>query len=165
MSVDHLDKVESAQQALLKKTHSGKVGAQFVQEVKESLLFQYNWNEVLYATPTAITLMGAYHVAAASPEASTINLGDGVPTGGFKHLRFVYPHEYPDMPPAPILTSLVLLETPPSRPAWSMLPTRATGHFGLREAICRVSLKHLLNSLKQSLALSGPFKVFQRRNA
>ncbi|KAM0388299.1 hypothetical protein ACHAQC_009909 [Fusarium culmorum] len=88
MSVDHLDKVESAQQALLKKTHSGKVGAQFVQEVKESLLFQYNCNELLYATPTAITLMGACHVAAASPEAAAINLGDGVPTGGFKYLRY-----------------------------------------------------------------------------
>ncbi|CEF76004.1 hypothetical protein FGSG_10556 [Fusarium graminearum PH-1] len=87
MSVDHLDKVESAQQALLKKTHSGKVGAQYVQEVKESLLFQYNWNKLLYATPTAITLMGACHVAAALPEASAINLGDGVPTGGFKYLR------------------------------------------------------------------------------
>ncbi|PTD03277.1 hypothetical protein FCULG_00009117 [Fusarium culmorum] len=87
MSVDHLDKVESAQQALLKKTHSGKVGAQFVQEVKESLLFQYNCNELLYATPTAITLMGACHVAAASPEAAAINLGDGVPTGGFNYLR------------------------------------------------------------------------------
>ncbi|EKJ67617.1 hypothetical protein FPSE_12198 [Fusarium pseudograminearum CS3096] len=87
MSVDHLDKVESAQQALLKKMHSGKVGAQFVQEVKESLLFQYNSNELLLTTPTAITLMGACHVAAASPEAAAINLGDSVPTGGFKYLR------------------------------------------------------------------------------
>lgn len=39
MSVDNLSKVEAAQQAVLKKTHGGKAGAQFVQEVKESILF------------------------------------------------------------------------------------------------------------------------------
>lgn len=89
MSTDSLAKVEAAQQAVLKKTHGGKAGAQFVQEVKESLLFQYNWNELLSAAPTAITLVGACHVAAASPEAAAISLGDAVPAGGFKYLRFV----------------------------------------------------------------------------
>ncbi|KAJ0310909.1 hypothetical protein COL516b_001608 [Colletotrichum fioriniae] len=87
MSADSLAKVEAAQQAVLKKTHGGKAGAQFVQEVKESLLFQYNWNELLSAAPTAITLVGACHVAAASPEAAAISLGDAVPAGGFKYLR------------------------------------------------------------------------------
>ncbi|KAJ0322286.1 hypothetical protein COL5a_008896 [Colletotrichum fioriniae] len=87
MSTDSLAKVEAAQQAVLKKTHGGKAGAQFVQEVKESLLFQYNWNELLSAAPTAITLVGACHVAAASPEAAAISLGDAVPAGGFKYLR------------------------------------------------------------------------------
>ncbi|KAK1720156.1 hypothetical protein CaCOL14_002178 [Colletotrichum acutatum] len=87
MSADSLAKVEAAQQAVLKKTHGGKAGAQFVQEVKESLLFQYNWNELLSAAPTAITLVGACHVAAASPEAAAISLADAVPAGGFKYLR------------------------------------------------------------------------------
>ncbi|KAH7484019.1 hypothetical protein FOMA001_g7375 [Fusarium oxysporum f. sp. matthiolae] len=87
MSADDLAKVEAAQQAVLKKTHGGKAGAQFVQEVKESLLFQYNWNELLSAAPTAITLVGACHVAAASPEAAAISLADAVPSGGFKYLR------------------------------------------------------------------------------
>ncbi|EXF73968.1 hypothetical protein CFIO01_08850 [Colletotrichum fioriniae PJ7] len=87
MCADSLAKVEAAQQAVLKKTHGGKAGAQFVQEVKESLLFQYNWNELLSAAPTAITLVGACHVAAASPEAAAISLGDAVPAGGFKYLR------------------------------------------------------------------------------
>lgn len=88
MSADDLAKVEAAQQAVLKKTHGGKAGAQFVQEVKESLLFQYNWNELLSAAPTAITLVGACHVAAASPEAAAISLADAVPQGGFKCLRY-----------------------------------------------------------------------------
>jgi hypothetical protein len=92
MSADDLTKVEAAQQAVLKKTHSGKAGAQFCQEVKESLLFQYNWNELLSAAPTAITLVGACHVAAASPEAAAISLADAVPSGGFKYLRYVTPH-------------------------------------------------------------------------
>ncbi|KAK1703530.1 hypothetical protein BDP67DRAFT_584570 [Colletotrichum lupini] len=87
MSVDNLAKVEAAQQAVLKKTHGGKAGAQFVQEVKESLFFQYNWNELLSAAPTAITLVGSCHVAAASPNAAAISLKDSVPTGGFKYLR------------------------------------------------------------------------------
>ncbi|KAL0940382.1 uncharacterized protein CTRU02_203145 [Colletotrichum truncatum] len=87
MSADDLAKVEAAQQAVLKKTHGGKAGAQFVQEVKESLLFQYNWNELLSAAPTAITLVGACHVAAASPEAAAISLADALPAGGFKYLR------------------------------------------------------------------------------
>ncbi|KAF4943369.1 hypothetical protein FGADI_13467 [Fusarium gaditjirri] len=87
MSADNLAKVETAQQALLKKTHGGKAGAQFVQEVKESLLFQYNWNELLSAAPTAITLVSACHVAAASPEPAAISLADAVPSGGFKYLR------------------------------------------------------------------------------
>lgn len=87
MSADDLAKVEAAQQAVLKKTHGGKAGAQFTQEVRESLLFQYNWNELLSAAPTAITLVGACHVAAASPEAAAISLSDAAPQGGFKYLR------------------------------------------------------------------------------
>lgn len=87
MSADALSKVEAAQQAVLRKTHAGKAGAQFTQEVKESLLFQYNWNELLSAASTAITLVGACHVAAASPEATAISLADAAPAGGFKYLR------------------------------------------------------------------------------
>lgn len=90
MSGDALSKVEAAQQAVLKKTHGGKAGAQFTQEVKESLLFQYKWNELLAAAPTSITLVGACHVAAASPEAAVISLSDPVPQGGFKYLQCVF---------------------------------------------------------------------------
>ena len=87
MSSADLEMVEAAQQVLLKKTYCGKAGVQFNQEVRESLLFQYNWNELLLAAPTAINLIGACHVAAASPEAAAISLEDAVPRGGFKYLR------------------------------------------------------------------------------
>lgn len=79
--------IDKANSDLLKKNYAGKAGGAFVTEVKESLLFQYNWSELLSAAPTAISLMGACHVAAASEEAAKISLGDAAPAGGFKYLR------------------------------------------------------------------------------
>ena len=79
--------VDKANNDLLKKGYDGKAGARFVTEVKESMLFQYNWSDLLSAAPTAISLLGACHVASSSDEAAAINLSDATPAGGWKYLR------------------------------------------------------------------------------
>ncbi|KAF1945147.1 hypothetical protein EJ02DRAFT_431759 [Clathrospora elynae] len=80
-----LAQLEKANQERLKKEYSGKVGTKFVTEVRESMLFQYNWADLLSAAPTALSLLGACHVASSSQEASGIFLSS-MPKGGWKYL-------------------------------------------------------------------------------
>ena len=90
MAIDQtaaLAKLEQANQDRLKKEYSGKAGTKFVTEVKESMLFQYNWAELLSAAPTALSLLGACHVASSSNEAAAINLGSAMPKGGWQYLK------------------------------------------------------------------------------
>ncbi|KAG8627095.1 hypothetical protein KVT40_004578 [Elsinoe batatas] len=90
MAVDNaniLSEIEKANQERLKKEYSGKAGTKFVTEVKESMLFQYNWADLLSAAPTALSLLGACHVASSSQEASAINLGSAAPKDGWKYLQ------------------------------------------------------------------------------
>jgi hypothetical protein len=84
---DALAQLEKASQERLKKEYNGKAGTKFVTEVRESMLFQYNWADLLSAAPTALSLLGACHVASASPEAAAITLGSAMPRGGWQHLR------------------------------------------------------------------------------
>jgi hypothetical protein len=84
---DALAQIEKANQERLKKEYSGKAGTKFVTEVRESMLFQYNWADLLSAAPTALSLLGACHVASSSQEAAAISLGDSMPQGGWKYLQ------------------------------------------------------------------------------
>jgi hypothetical protein len=56
----------------------------FTSSVKQSLLFQYNWHEMVSAGPIAINLIGSCYVACASSIATTITLDK--PATPFKHL-------------------------------------------------------------------------------
>ncbi|KAB2108972.1 hypothetical protein AG0111_0g3058 [Alternaria gaisen] len=85
--VEALAQIERANQERLKKEYSGKAGTKFVTEVRESMLFQYNWADLLSAAPTALSLLGACHVASSSQEAAAISLGDSMPQGGWKYLQ------------------------------------------------------------------------------
>lgn len=82
-----LAELERSNQARLKKEYDGKAGTKFVTEVRESMLFQYNWADLLSAAPTALSLLGACHVASSSQEAAAINLGSAMPNGGWAYLK------------------------------------------------------------------------------
>jgi hypothetical protein len=86
-NIEALAQLEKANQERLKKEYDGKVGTKFVTEVRESMLFQYNWADLLSAAPTALSLLGACHIASSSQEASAIILGSAMPNGGWKYLR------------------------------------------------------------------------------
>ncbi|CAI7565821.1 unnamed protein product [Penicillium glandicola] len=66
---------------------SGSAATAFAKDVKQSLLFQYDWGELLSAAPMCLSLMGACYVASSSPKAVGMTLEDCKPTGGFKHIR------------------------------------------------------------------------------
>lgn len=84
---DILAQLEKANKDRLKSEYAGKEGTRFTTEVKESMLFQYNWADLLSAAPTALSLLGACHVASSSQEAAAINLGSAMPRGGWKYLQ------------------------------------------------------------------------------
>ncbi|KAK1777277.1 hypothetical protein QBC45DRAFT_417155 [Copromyces sp. CBS 386.78] len=69
-----------------KRELSPDVSSQVIDEMKSSLIFQFNWAELLQAAPTAISCMGACFVASSSPNAN-IQLEPPKPKG-FDHLRF-----------------------------------------------------------------------------
>ncbi|KAF8587134.1 hypothetical protein K439DRAFT_860309 [Ramaria rubella] len=71
----------------LKQQGNGKTQIAFARDVKNSLLFQYDWGALLSAAPLAISLMGACYVAATSPLAQSISLKDAEPKDGFKFIR------------------------------------------------------------------------------
>ena len=84
---DVLTSIAKAQQDTVKKEYSGKAGQQFVKEVKDSLLFQCNWAELLSAAPMALSLMGSCWVAASKQDAAQISLQDSMPKGGWQYLK------------------------------------------------------------------------------
>lgn len=84
---DALAQLERSNQERLKKEYGGKAGTKFVTEVRESMLFQYNWADLLSAAPTALSLLGACHVASSSQEAAAISLGSAMPKGGWQYMK------------------------------------------------------------------------------
>lgn len=70
-----------------KRELAPNVSSQVIDEMKSSLIFQFNWAELLQAAPTAISCMGACFVASSSPDAS-VQL-EPPKDKGFEHLRFV----------------------------------------------------------------------------
>lgn len=65
LTTEALAESECNNQARLKKEYDGKAGTKFFTEVRESMLFQYNWADLLSATPTVLSL-GACHVDSSS---------------------------------------------------------------------------------------------------
>lgn len=78
--------VERVQSQQLKSQYGGKLSNQFVDELKSSTMFQYDWSELIGAAPTALALMGSLWIAAADPKADKISMVKSMPTGGFKHI-------------------------------------------------------------------------------
>jgi hypothetical protein len=72
-------------QAQEKRDLAPNVTSQVISEMKSSLIFQYNWEELLQSAPTAISCMGACFVASSS-EKATVTLTP--PEKGFQYLRY-----------------------------------------------------------------------------
>jgi hypothetical protein len=75
----------------LREQGSGKVQVAFARDVKNSMLFQNDWGDLLSAAPVALSLMGSCFVAATAPRAQGISLKDAMPKNGFKYIKCV-PH-------------------------------------------------------------------------
>lgn len=58
----------------------------FMKDVKNSLLFKYDWARMLSAAPLSMSLMGACYLAAGSSK-FTISLKEAAPVGGFRYLK------------------------------------------------------------------------------
>lgn len=71
----------AADLATLQKMNNDRIMKQggniaFARDVKQSLLFQYDWGELLSAAPLCLSLMGSCYVAATSPDAQGMSLTD-----------------------------------------------------------------------------------------
>ena len=65
------------------------VSSQVSAEMKSSLIFQYNWAELLQSAPTSLSSLGACFVASSSPKAQ-VNL-KSPPGKGFQYLKYSDP--------------------------------------------------------------------------
>ncbi|RMJ18622.1 hypothetical protein CDV36_001733 [Fusarium kuroshium] len=68
---------------LARREDPGTTVKRMLQETKNSLLFQYRWEDLLLSTPVALNCIGACIVAAASPDADATF---DPPKNGFKYL-------------------------------------------------------------------------------
>jgi len=91
MSSDGKD-VASNLQAKEQRDLAPNLTSQVIGEMRSSLLFQYNWEDLLQCGPTAISCIGACFVAASSDKATVILTP---PETGFQYLRFVSNHSLP----------------------------------------------------------------------
>lgn len=71
----------------LKRQGNGNAAVAFAKDVKQSLLFEYDWGDLLSAAPLCISLMGSCYVAATSERARGLSLKDCEPKGGFKKIK------------------------------------------------------------------------------
>jgi hypothetical protein len=85
MATTTIDEIAQIKKESMEAQH-GTAGNQFVDELKSSTLFQFNWGELLSAAPTALSLMGSCWVAASAPIADQISMTKAVPIGGFKYI-------------------------------------------------------------------------------
>lgn len=67
----------------------GNAATAFAKDVKQSLLFQYDWGELLSAAPICLSLMGACYVASSSPKANGMSLEECRPPQGFEFIRYI----------------------------------------------------------------------------
>lgn len=113
----------------LRSREAARTGAQFSQEISDSLIRSHDWGTLLSAAPLALGFVGSCQVVASSPTASGLKLKK--PAGGFTHLRcalklFLYCISStltvdPDMSPS--RRTLCSLRTPAARHFWR--PRRA----------------------------------------
>lgn len=89
MASSALQHISQAQAATIRQQYGAKMSNKFVEELKGTTLFQYNWGELLSAAPTALSLMGSCWLAAANPTAEKISLSESKPEDGFKFLTNV----------------------------------------------------------------------------
>jgi hypothetical protein len=82
-----LTQIKQREEQRLVEQGNGKAQVAFARDVKNSLLFQYDWADLLSAAPLALSLMGSCYVAATSPLAHAISLEDAMPKDGFKHIK------------------------------------------------------------------------------
>lgn len=67
----------------------GNAATAFAKDVKQSLLFQYDWGELLSAAPICLSLMNACYVASSSPKANGMSLEECRPPQGFEFIRYI----------------------------------------------------------------------------
>ena len=67
-----------------KEQQSTTAVSDYYTEAKNSLIFQYNWEELLGAAPMAINLIGSCYIASSTPVGISVTLTP--PQGGFKYL-------------------------------------------------------------------------------
>lgn len=87
---EELQALQDRNSQRLAKQGAGNAGVAFAKDVKQSLLFQYDWGELLSAAPMCLSLMGACYVAATSPKATGMTLEDCKPAQGFEFIRYAY---------------------------------------------------------------------------
>lgn len=64
----------SDQAARKRENEVSKAAMKFAKDVKNSLLFQYNWGAMLSSAPLCVSLMGSCYAAAACPRAQGMSL-------------------------------------------------------------------------------------------
>ncbi|KAL7909519.1 hypothetical protein GGI35DRAFT_479785 [Trichoderma velutinum] len=85
-AAEAVQSIAAAEKRVLTEQYGGKLSNKFIDELKASTLFQFDWGELLSAAPTALYFMGSCWLAAANPTAEMISLAEVVPNGGFKYL-------------------------------------------------------------------------------
>lgn len=75
----------AALQRAEEKRYQGNAALAFAKDVKNSLLFKYDWSELLSAAPLCISLMGSCYVAATTEKAYSIELSK--PQNGFQYIK------------------------------------------------------------------------------
>jgi hypothetical protein len=68
---------------LVRKEDAGAAAERMMRETKNSLLFQFRWEDLLMSSPVALNCISACIVAAGSPDA---NVTLTPPRDGFKYL-------------------------------------------------------------------------------
>ena len=86
MATNALADIAKLKQKTLADEYDGRQSNQFINDMKASTLFQFNWGELLSAAPTALSLMGSCWIAASAPVADQIRMTKSVPIGGFKYI-------------------------------------------------------------------------------
>lgn len=79
------DEVTIANNIQNKQDYQSDITDAAVEEIKQSVIFQYNWPQLLSSAPIAINSTGLAFLASASTTAATVELKE--PKDGFRFLR------------------------------------------------------------------------------
>ena len=75
-AVNELANLQKMNNERIMKQGGNNAAIAVAKDVKQSLLFQYDWAELLSAAPLCLSLMGSCYVAATSPDAVGMSLTD-----------------------------------------------------------------------------------------